>query len=892
MRPIKLEFKGINSFSEHTIIDFEALTKNGIFGIFGDTGSGKSTILDSINFALYGNVERSKEKADIINYRCNSAEVNFIFDIFSEGKRKIYTVERLLKRDKSGTHKAMLYESDGDEQVCIADKASAVEKKIVEILGVSAEDFRKCIALPQGEFSQFVKSAPRDRLALVERLFSLSVYGDKLKEKLAARQMSIENEYQNFSGRLQSFENVSEQLISVLSDKIDEQTDKLNNLLLEFKALRENAENIKTIYAKRKELSDINVKLAELLNNKQKIEELRNGLSVLPFCLEAVNVSDEIKAKRNKICEIEQQTVLITENIEELSNKIIQTDKLLKDGEFDEKISQCVALAAQYAACGGKPEKLESLNKALENKRKEYYIYEDERSDLNARRKYAQAELEKTENAVNNLSLSDLDGLLGAEFKGAVLKDEYVYNLNYFSSLRSGVEVLKDNSPLYEYVNDEIKNKINEYKQRVLDLKDFSESDLKNKLNCIQTEIQKKENLLKVLNSQKENLTKIDSALDVNANNMQTVKKDGAELRARVDELKAEIAQVFGEGVTNFSERTAQNDRELKRLKDRKGDLLSESERLKQAKAEYDLKFRSLKTLSQTLLSDCENLAVRLKEIVKRCNYKSFDECEKLAAAFAEYSDAAAVVREYDEKLSVLSVRKKELESCKGINEISSEDLLAIEQKTADAESEIGSVKENIAVMKAEKASYEKQLAEKTEILKQFDGVISQRNLLSQLKEVTKNNKFMEFIAGEYLCEVADIASSTLLSLTDGRYFLTYKDNNFYVADNFDCGNLRGVNTLSGGETFLVSLSLALALSHTICAKSMKNIEFFFLDEGFGTLDSTLVDTVMNALEKLKNAHFTIGVISHVEELKHRIDSKITVKKATETHGSTVLASC
>ena len=147
----------------------------------------------------------------------------------------------------------------------------------------------------------------------------------------------------------------------------------------------------------------------------------------------------------------------------------------------------------------------------------------------------------------------------------------------------------------------------------------------------------------------------------------------------------------------------------------------------------------------------------------------------------------------------------------------------------------------------------------------------------------------MEFIANEYLCDISALASSTLLNLTDGRYFLTYTDT-FYAGDNFNCGNLRGVNTLSGGETFLVSLSLALALSQTICV--FRPIEFFFLDEGFGTLDGTLVDTVMNALEKLKSSSFTIGVISHVEELKHRIDSKITVNKATESHGSTVQLSC
>ena len=148
----------------------------------------------------------------------------------------------------------------------------------------------------------------------------------------------------------------------------------------------------------------------------------------------------------------------------------------------------------------------------------------------------------------------------------------------------------------------------------------------------------------------------------------------------------------------------------------------------------------------------------------------------------------------------------------------------------------------------------------------------------------------MEYIANEYLYEISALASSMLLNLTDGRYFLTYTDN-FYAGDNFNCGNLRGVNTLSGGETFLVSLSLALALSQTICS-SLKSIEFFFLDEGFGTLDGNLIDTVMSALEKLKSSNFTIGIISHVEELKHRIDNKITVFKATESHGSYVQVSC
>ena len=77
-------------------------------------------------------------------------------------------------------------------------------------------------------------------------------------------------------------------------------------------------------------------------------------------------------------------------------------------------------------------------------------------------------------------------------------------------------------------------------------------------------------------------------------------------------------------------------------------------------------------------------------------------------------------------------------------------------------------------------------------------------------------------------------------------------------------------------------------MSGAICAKSLRPIEFFFLDEGFGTLDEKLVDVVMDVLEKLRSKHFSIGLISHVEELKHRIDNKIIVSGATDRSGSSV----
>ena len=155
------------------------------------------------------------------------------------------------------------------------------------------------------------------------------------------------------------------------------------------------------------------------------------------------------------------------------------------------------------------------------------------------------------------------------------------------------------------------------------------------------------------------------------------------------------------------------------------------------------------------------------------------------------------------------------------------------------------------------------------------------------LQNLVKKRAFLDYVANEYLEDVTRSASATLLKLTSGGYGLAY-DGEFFVTDNKNGGALRSVNTLSGGETFLVSLSLAFSLSTYICAKSDRPIEFFFLDEGFGTLDEKLVDVVMDVLEKLRSKHFSIGLISHVEELKHRIDNKIIVSGATDRSGSSV----
>ncbi|RUT36434.1 hypothetical protein EJP77_05540 [Paenibacillus zeisoli] len=154
-------------------------------------------------------------------------------------------------------------------------------------------------------------------------------------------------------------------------------------------------------------------------------------------------------------------------------------------------------------------------------------------------------------------------------------------------------------------------------------------------------------------------------------------------------------------------------------------------------------------------------------------------------------------------------------------------------------------------------------------------------NLLSKLQSSLRGNAFVEYVAEEQLMNVSQAASQRLRDLTKQRYSLeTDSGGGFIICDDANGGIKRPVSTLSGGETFLTSLALALALSAQIQLRGQYPLQFFFLDEGFGTLDPELLDTVITSLEQLHHDHLAVGVISHVAELRARLPRKLVVHPA------------
>ena len=214
MKPIKLELMGLNSYTDRQTVDFEKLTSRGLFGIFGNTGSGKSTILDAITIALYGDI--SRDTTDYINTSSDKAVVKFEFEIGSKNNRNRYFVERTIKNTPTGgtkTTRVLLGEikCDGNINV-LADKVGEVKNKIQEIIGLTSDDFTRSVVLPQGKFSEFLKLQDRDRRKMLERIFNLSKYGEKLSNKVKARRSQAKEKITSLNGKLSQHEGMTEKL--------------------------------------------------------------------------------------------------------------------------------------------------------------------------------------------------------------------------------------------------------------------------------------------------------------------------------------------------------------------------------------------------------------------------------------------------------------------------------------------------------------------------------------------------------------------------------------------------------------------------------------------------------------------------------------------------------
>ncbi|CAG7639349.1 hypothetical protein PAESOLCIP111_04026 [Paenibacillus solanacearum] len=268
MRPIHLQLSGLQSYREVQEIDFTALTEAGVFGIFGPTGSGKSTILDAITLALFGKVERASGGTQaIMNQSESTLSVSFTFELGSAEGVHRYRVDRQFKRSGDvsvqGSLSRLIQLIDG-ETLVLADKAGDVNQQVQAILGLSMADFTRAVVLPQGKFAEFLTLTGKDRRAMLQRLFHLEPYGDRLSAKTASRYKETDVAIKELQAEQQGLGDASAEALARAETRLREAREAARVLRERLAACERRATELRTVRELQRELAAVAAREAAL----------------------------------------------------------------------------------------------------------------------------------------------------------------------------------------------------------------------------------------------------------------------------------------------------------------------------------------------------------------------------------------------------------------------------------------------------------------------------------------------------------------------------------------------------------------------------------------------------------------------------------------------------
>ena len=487
MKPIKLEVKGLNSFIDKQVVEFDKLTERGLFGIFGPTGSGKSTILDGITLALYGDIAR--KSSNYINTNCDGVYVSYEFQI-TGNEVKRYRVDREFKRDnKSGgirNKSSKIIDITGGVENVLEEKAKAVTSKCEEIIGLKLDDFMRTVVLPQGKFSEFLKLEGKERRNMLERLFNLRKYGDDLSSKLSFEIRKEKDKMNVLEGQLKGYEGVSEEALKAKEEEIKEinlsiksKEELLNKIKKEFEEAEKVWNTQKELYDKRIEEESLVSRSEEIKSFKERVEISNKADKVIVFINNLEDILKEINKEDLKFSELNKK-------LEELIN--LREENKLK---FEEMVKR-------------KEEKLPDLRlkreKLLESQKEREILFQIKADGVKLKEACKKIFEDRSKCDTKLNSIEENEKRLNEELKEKEeRKEELFVHEEFKNKINSGLFILNSYEGLDKQFN-EIKSEEIELKKYIKNLtedKEKSEKDLKVKVESLGKTRGKLENLLK-----------------------------------------------------------------------------------------------------------------------------------------------------------------------------------------------------------------------------------------------------------------------------------------------------------------------------------------------------------------------------------------------------------
>lgn len=919
MRPLKITMSAFGPYAGEVTLDMQKLGKSGIYLITGDTGAGKTTVFDAISYALYGEASGNYRENTTLRSKYASADTPTFVELEFEYNNEIYKINRNPEYPRPNKRGEGFTKQSANAELVMPDgsvitKIKEVSAKVEEIIGINKNQFSQIAMIAQGDFRKLLNCETNERSKIFRKIFKTEPYHNieikisslfnELKRNREKEKSGIEqyinqlkcNENDTLSlelERAKSGDVLIEDVIKLAGEiinkdtleytktqknieSINEEIEKINSNI----KLYENQEATKKAYAKASaKLEELKTKRNECEKAYKSAEAQRERLDDLTRKINLINSKmpkyDELKSLENSINEK-------TQSFEKSNNslKLKQQEITLLEKEIDEKSKALEEVKGADLLVQKLNVQKEEINKkaeALKELKTEIDRCKTEQKNLKNAQSFAKSALDEygaLENEYNQIYIAFFNeqaGIIADELKdgepcpvcgsishpnlarkseNAPSQADVESAQNLVKKAQEKADKARDTASALKSRVDEIAANVKSAAKKLFGTDDNVFDDYNSNINALKKEYDCTLALLKTANEKLDLYKKLD--------------KEIPKIQEKQKSLSDEISTLNTQKASDEA-------------------FISENtKRVTSIKSELDFESADL---AKDKLKEYTNLSSNIKNAIEKSKNAFDDIKSKYDTQRGTKASLENALKEFKE-IDLASLNEKSLK----LNEY---------KKDVDktAKSLYSRIESNKLLVD--------NISEKRDILKGYDDKYVWLKALSETAngDISGKEKITleTFVQMTYFDSIIRKANIRLLTMSDGQYELvrrsdaeTLKKNEGLALDVIDHFNAssRSVSTLSGGESFMASLCLALGLSDEI--QSLNGgikLDTMFVDEGFGSLDGEALDRALSALTSLSQGNRLVGIISHVDALCDRIDNKIVITK-DRTIGSNAQIIC
>ncbi|WP_394126033.1 AAA family ATPase [Vibrio hepatarius] len=1008
MKPLKLTLQAFGPFAKTEQVDFTQLGTNPLFLINGPTGSGKTSILDAICFALYGETTGNERQG--IQMRCDQSAANLPTEIIFEFALhdKHYRVTRAPEQEApkargEGTttkkHAASLYEIT-DEERLITSKTAQVKTEVTALLGLNESQFRQVMVLPQGKFRELLLASSKDREAIFGQLFQTDIY-KKIEFALKDRALSISKSKDEFDNQIRGALQVGEVSTEQdLSDKLTQANEQAAHAKM---AEQTSLEALSQSKAKLQQVTTLNGQFVKLEQGKAALKAHLEQQAVIAernLALERATQASKLEAPYSQWQASLKQVTEFEQKLVTLNSEQEQAQVMLKQSE------------AQHQKASSEAEQLPALNEQLfklDQTQQKLVERAQQQSNVNA---LQQKKIEQQQTLDKYIAFKDKlasDALKGSQDLEQARKDvtekvtleaEIANNQRLASDLRKLAQIKGEQASIdkqtetkqttKQTLQAELVTKQKFADQTELHWHNAQAAVLAQKLEQDQpcpvcgscthpspasfagNEVSKQqvESARQIERAALEQFNQASSALEQHLSlceqkramvlaadaelgdkatlNIADVEQQLNQHQLRLQHLSAIDLIKMEQAVAELNQRCTDGEAKINQLKEEMSAndtaLKLSIEQLEKISIAINGEFNSVEEVEAKRVQT-QQIMSQLKQALEAAQTQAQQAAmrqsnlESQMVTHRELLDQTVKQRELNEQVwhsalqaTAIASEQQFLASRSTSSELEAwqNEITQYNRTSVQLEQTISDLEQVLAGMQQPNLEQEQLSVQQREVEYQQARTVldTAQSTLHRLEKVAQDiaqlhekNRKLEaeykvygtlydvasgktgsrvslhrFVLGVLLDDVLIQASQRLSIMSRGRYQLVRKTEGFKgaagrgldlsVEDGYT-GKARDVATLSGGESFMAALALALGLSDVVQSYSGGiRLDTLFIDEGFGSLDPESLDLAMQILIDLQQSGRTIGVISHISELKEQMPLRLDVESSRV--GSTI----